>query len=247
MKDLKKYLICLVFSVSALTLGCSGCGVSPSTKAAPNVTPAGPKTVIFIGDSITYLWDAQPEFTAHTSWTNKGTGGQTSTQIAMRFQHDVIDAMPDEVHILMGTNDTYPDWTLCSNLASNATPTAPPTAAALTLPADTCSNMIYVVETAKRNNIKVVIGTIPPWGCEDDPTGDTASLDTTPGRYLRIDSLNDWIKELGVKENVAVVDYHTALAAPDGMYYVESLQFDCVHPNSAGYAVITPLVEAQLE
>jgi len=49
-----------------------------------------------------------------------------------------------------------------------------------------------------------------------------------------------------VTEGVPVVDYHTALSAPDGMYYVETLQFDCVHPNAAGYAMITPLVEAQL-
>jgi lysophospholipase L1-like esterase len=164
----------------------------------------------------------------------------------MRFQSDVIDLQPAVVHILAGTNDVYPGWTLCSNPTGAATATTPPTNDAFSYAPDTCSNMLYMVETAKRNNIKVVIGTIPPWGCDDNPECGFASADESPQRYDRITQLNNWLKAFAKSENIELVDYHCLLAAPDKLHYGLGMTADGVHPLPQGFTAITPFTIAGL-
>ena len=41
-----------------------------------------------------------------------------------------------------------------------------------------------------------------------------------------------------------MVDYHSALLAPDGEHYVPDMTMDGVHPGAAGYVVMTPMVES---
>ena len=79
--------------------------------------PAAPATVVFIGDSITYLWSqpgfGQAEWSQHAEWNDQGIIGQTLS-VVDRFQQDVVSQHPAVVHILTGTNDTYstnsPAW-----------------------------------------------------------------------------------------------------------------------------------------
>jgi lysophospholipase L1-like esterase len=68
---------------------------------------------------------------------NAGIGGQTTTQIAARFETDVVAYRPDWVCILAGTND--------SSSASN-----------------TKANLASMYESAYRNGIRVIACTIPP-------------------------------------------------------------------------------------
>jgi lysophospholipase L1-like esterase len=103
-----------------------------------------------------------------------------------------------------------------------------------------------MVETAKHYGIKVVIGTIPPWGCDNDSICGLSVADETAARYDRTAQLNAWLKTFAAEEGVTLVDYHAALANADGLHYAEGLTGDGVHPAPAGFAVMQPLVESVL-
>jgi lysophospholipase L1-like esterase len=185
-------------------------------------------SVVFIGDSITANWGGQSIFQAHKNWINKGISGQTSREVAARFDNDVLLIHPSTVHIIVGTNDVYPGWTLCKGDRG------------------TCSPMQSMVAKAKKYGIKVVIGTIPPWGCADNPNCGLSVIDETAARYDRIRQLNEWLKTFAAEQDVTFVDYHAALTDASGLHYTEGLTIDGVHPSPEGFAVMQPLVESAL-
>ena len=68
---------------------------------------AGDARVVFMGDSITDLWQ-QPRFGGFfpgKPYVDRGISAQTTPQMLMRFRPDVIDLKPKAVVILAGTND----------------------------------------------------------------------------------------------------------------------------------------------
>jgi len=65
------------------------------------------KKIILMGDSITEDWSLdRPEFfESNKNFINKGVGGQTTVEMLLRFENDVIDLKPAAVFILAGIND----------------------------------------------------------------------------------------------------------------------------------------------
>ncbi len=125
------------FRIALLWVGgiaCAGCGVRYGV--APNDSK-----VVFLGDSITQYWSSYADFEAE-GWINKGISGQTSAQIAARFQTDVIALHPQAVHILAGTNDLTAQW----------------------VPQQTWDAYTQMLTAAHEAGIHVLMGTIPPWG-----------------------------------------------------------------------------------
>lgn len=63
--------------------------------------------VVFIGDSITDLWDETGfgGFFPGKPYINRGISGQTTPQMLVRFRADVVALRPKVVVILAGTND----------------------------------------------------------------------------------------------------------------------------------------------
>ena len=64
------------------------------------------RRVVFIGDSITDLWDLGRYF-PHRPYINRGIGGQVTAQMVLRFQQDVVSLRPAAVVVLSGINDLY--------------------------------------------------------------------------------------------------------------------------------------------
>jgi lysophospholipase L1-like esterase len=61
--------------------------------------------IVFLGDSITEGWsDKRPGFFS-LERVGRGIGGQTSSQMVLRFMSDVVQLKPKAVHIMAGTND----------------------------------------------------------------------------------------------------------------------------------------------
>ncbi|WBL23107.1 SGNH/GDSL hydrolase family protein [Zunongwangia sp. HRR-M8] len=179
-----------------------------------------PVTAAFMGNSITHGWyDKHPEFFKENNYIGRGIGGQTTPQMLIRFTQDVIDLQPKVVVILAGTND----------VAGN---TGYSSVKMIT------DNIKAMAQLAKANNIKVVLSSILP--VEDYPW--------RPGLepVAKIAEVNNWLKNYAEQNNHVYLDYFPALAN-DQQGMKKEYATDGVHPTSAGYDVMEPMVKNAIE
>jgi lysophospholipase L1-like esterase len=181
---------------------------------------AGDARVVFMGDSITEFWKlAHPGFFGET-YIDRGISGQTTAQMLVRFRQDVIALKPSVVHILAGTND----------IAGNGGPT--------TLDAIK-NNIISMVDLAVANDIRVVLGSIPPAGMF--PWRPSVA---EPAEHIV--AMNEWLRRFARDRNLIYVDYHEPLADErDAMK--QTFSNDGVHPNRDGYSVMEPLARHAID
>ncbi|HVS77494.1 MAG TPA: GDSL-type esterase/lipase family protein, partial [Steroidobacteraceae bacterium] len=133
---------------------------------------------------------------------------------------DVIALHPRTVQILAGTND----------IAGNTGPTTEQ---------DYKDNIMAMVELAQAHHIRVLLGSIPP----------AVSFWWTPRPYrpaAQIRRLNEWLRRYARRSGCGFIDYYAHLATPAGAFRPD-LSNDGVHPNRAGYRVMTALLKASLE
>jgi len=179
---------------------------------------AGENRVVFMGDSITQGWKIEgPDgYFPGKPYINRGISGQTTPQMLVRFRQDVIDLKPKVVVILAGIND----------IAGNTGP--------MTLE-QTEGNLASMAELATANHIRVVMCSIMP--AYDFPW--SPGLSPAP----KVVAVNAWMKAYAAQNGYVYVDYHTPMKDErDGL--PSTLSHDGVHPLPAGYALMTPLVEA---
>jgi lysophospholipase L1-like esterase len=188
----------------------------------------GEKRVVFMGDSITDVW-AQPRFGGFfpgKPYLDRGISGQTTPQMLIRFRPDVLALQPKVVVILAGTND----------IAGN---TGPMTVEEIE------GNLQSMAELAKANSIRVVMASVMP---VSDYGRDNAGhpLNMTNNRPpASILVLNAWIKKYAEEHHEIYLDYFAAMVDDQG-FLKSNLSDDGLHPNLAGYQVMTPLAEAAI-
>ena len=179
--------------------------------------PAGKENrVVFYGNSITEVWAKYfPAMFPGKPYIGRGISGQTTPQLLVRFNQDVVALKPKVVVILAGTND----------IAGN---TGPSTIEMIE------DNLRSMAEIAKANGIRVVLSSVLP--VYDYPW--KPGLEPAP----KIMALNAWMKDYAAKHGFTYLDYHSAMQdARHGMR--EGLASDEVHPTEAGYRVMAPLAE----
>ena len=189
---------------------------------------AGEARVVFMGDSITDLWQ-QPRFGGFfpgKPYVDRGISGQTTPQMLIRFRPDVIDLQPKVVVILAGTND----------IAGNTGPMTDE---------DIQRNLASMAELAKAHGIKVVLASITPTGAYHPPANG-GPPQTTTRPMARIRAINDWLKTYAADNGHVYLDYFTPMLDATGVMKSE-LTGDDLHPNAAGYAIMGPLVEAAIQ
>jgi acyl-CoA thioesterase I len=185
-------------------------------NAALPAPAAGEKRVVFYGDSITDAWARTPsEFFPGKNYVGRGISGQTTPQMLVRFQQDVVHLKPAVVVILAGTND----------VAGNTGPSS------LEMIEDNFESMAAI---AKTNGIRMVISSILPashypWKPEAQPAE-------------QIRAMNVRLKALAAREGLVYLDYYMPMANAQGGLDSE-LADDGVHPTAKGYAVMSPLAE----
>lgn len=169
-----------------------------------------PVKVVFIGDSITEGWEMGDTSLFSDGNMNRGIGGQTSSQMLLRFYQDVVALDPRVIHIMAGTND----------LAGNTGPNSPE---------DFKNNIRAMVDLARANNIKVVLASILPvtsfpWQPESKPE-------------QLILSLNAWLKQFAMERGLVYADYYSVTVIANGELN-SALSNDGVHPHREGYAAM---------
>jgi acyl-CoA thioesterase I len=187
-----------------------------AANAALPPVAAGEKRVVFYGDSITDAWAQHPDwFFPGKPYVGRGISGQTTPQMLVRFQQDVVHLKPAAVVILAGTND----------IAGNTGPSTPEMIE---------DNFESMVEIAKTNNIKVVLASILPADHYSWKPG------VEPAEQIR--AMNQRLKALAAREGLVYLDYYTTMVNEHGGLDPE-LAKDGVHPTEKGYAIMAPLAE----
>lgn len=174
--------------------------------------------VVFMGDSITEVWAAEPFFRDNVHFVGRGIGGQTALQMLARFRTDVIQLRPAVVHIMAGTND------IAQNLGPETQEEALGYIASMT-------------ELAHSNGIKVVIGSVPP----------TADFPWRRGMApaAKIRQFNVKLAAYAASHGATYADYWGLLAASDGAMKPQYSR-DGLHPNVTGYQAMRPVAAAAL-
>jgi lysophospholipase L1-like esterase len=187
-----------------------------SANASLPEPAAGEKRIVFYGDSITDGWPRHAEvFFPGKGYIGRGISGQTTPQMVVRFQQDVVHLKPAVVVILAGTND----------IAGNTGPSTPEMIE---------DNFMSMAAIAKANKIQMVIASILPadqykWKPEVKPAG-------------QIRAMNERLKALCAREGLVYLDYYTAMANANGGLDPD-LAVDGVHPTAKGYTMMEPLAE----
>lgn len=186
-----------------------------ANAALPPPAP-GEQRVVFYGDSITDGWGRiRGVFFPGKPYINRGISGQTTPQMLVRFQQDVVHLHPAAVVILAGTND----------IAGNTGPETPEMIE---------DNFVSMADIARQSGIRPVIASILPaaaypWKPSVQPADE-------------IRALNQWLQDFCRREGLVYLDYYTAMADPQGGMK-PGLSVDGVHPTAEGYAIMSPLAE----
>jgi len=177
----------------------------------------GEKRVVFYGSSSVDNWGRRNDsvFFPGEPYVNRGISGETTAQMLLRFEQDVVALKPAAVVFLGGTNDP----------AGNSGP--------MTLEMSE-ANIAAMAAIAKESGIKMILASqLPvtrfPWNRCVQPGADLLALSA-------------WEKEYATANRLAYVDFYSALVGDDGSFR-PGLSVDGVHPTKRGYELMTPVAE----
>lgn len=186
--------------------------------AAANAALKTRPRVVFMGDSITDNWINLDPTMFQNGLVDRGISGQTTQQMLVRFRNDVIALKPQAVHIMAMTND------IAGNTGAATMETV-------------LGNIQTMADLARAHGIKVIIASVPP----------AAAFPWSPGMTPapQVAAINKWLADYARANGFTFVDYHKAMAQPDGAMK-PGLSSDGVHPTREGYAIMRPLAEAAI-
>lgn len=186
---------------------------------------AGGHDVLFLGDSLTFLWlspAGKALWTRHVvplKAANFGIGGDACGHLLWRLRNGALDGpAPKVVVLLIGTND----------LKGGEVRTAPEAVGARV------AAVLRELRT-RLPAVPVLLHTIPP---------------RQPAKYdwiaQAVDAANERIRALADGEKVRLVDLAKRMRGPDGAFAPELYVGDQLHFSEAGYRAWWEVLEAPL-
>ena len=181
--------------------------------------PASERKVVFMGNSITEGWvRTDSAFFAQNVFIGRGSSGQVTSQMLVRFRKDVLELNPKVVVILAGTND----------IAENQGPIALE---------NVFGNIVSMAELARYHGIKVIICSVTP--ASEYPWRKGKNPD------VKIPELNTMLANYAKKNKIVYADYFSQMAnANNGLD--KELSNDGVHPTLAGYKIMEKVILPQI-
>lgn len=181
----------------------------------------GEQRVVFMGDSITDMWDLAHAFPGRP-YVNRGIGAQVTAQMLVRFEQDVVALRPAAVVILGGTNDV-------SGFLQVETPET------------ILANITAMADIADARGIRVVLAALLP--VNDYGVNRGYLTRERPPATLR--AINEGLGDLARRRGYTFADYATPLTDARGLL-AAGLSDDGLHPNAAGYARMAPVARAAI-
>lgn len=174
--------------------------------------------IVFIGNSITENWyKKHPSFFDNNNFLGRGISGQTSAEILVRFQADVIQLKPKKVVINMGINDIA-----CNNGYISM--------------ANILLNIKSMCELSRYNGIEPILTTTLPsnnvWRTDKNGTVYTPAED--------IKHLNEMIKQYACDNDIMFIDYYSKMEKNGGL--PKELAEDGTHPTLQGYEIMEKII-----
>lgn len=190
------------------------------------VTNKSPVSVVFIGDSITHLWELNAYFRQFGLVVNRGIGGDVVDVMARRFEADVLQLKPTACVALIGINNLW-----CMDV--------------LVDPADP-EDVFRLMEDSYRQLLEMAVANgVHLFMCSLLPLCDRSEKGLRHNHFVQ--RVNAMLRPLCESYGATYVDYHTAMVDTDGLTMREGLTTDGVHPHVYGYdemaQVLTPLLE----
>ena len=172
--------------------------------------------VVFMGNSITDNWAFfHPDFFSSHNFCGRGISGQTSAQMLVRFNDDVIDLHPKAVVIMAGTNDVAHNEYWVS-------------------PERVVDNIVAMCNQAQANGIVPIINSIPP--CSEFPWRKEIK---NPGQIIV--NINKSLKAYADANGIVYLDYHSALT-DENLGLPKTLSDDGCHPLPDTYFTMEEMV-----
>ncbi len=185
---------------------------------------------LFMGDSITHMWDLFAFFGSDKFFVNRGIGGDSTYYMLQRFDADVIQLKPKHVIMMAGTNDilTIPDdlWWKKPGVPRQQVIDA------------VIENITACVQKCKKAGIRISLCSVLP--------NDVCVPYSMFGLKEVTLELNERIKALCEKEGLIYIDYHSSMCEPDGRTLLKHITPDGVHPNAKGYIIMAKVLKDTL-
>lgn len=207
----------LYIQLNAIQLDPLGLGLYPPGDAQNLTKQPHQLRVVFFGDSRAYQWPA-PEGLPQVEFINRGIGGQTSTQVAERFDAHIAPLQPDVLVVQVCVNDLH-----IATLLNDIRPAI----------IDNCqANLELIITEALKQDTMVILTTVFPAG---EPSLDQR-LFGTGDIGESIVAVNEFIHTLA-GERVLILDTAAILAGETGRVRAEYSR-DFLHLTDAGYAAL---------
>lgn len=192
-----------------------------ANAALPEPKP-GESRVVFFGDSITDGWHLDQYFPGK-GYINRGISGQTTSQMLVRFQQDVVNLKAAVVVVLAGTND----------IAGNTGPISIE---------DIEANYAALADLARAHGIHLIFSSVTPVN-DYTPESQNFYAQRSPAKIL---ALNAWLKNYCSANGLVYLDYFSAMVDDRGLLR-KDLAADGLHPDDAGYRIMAPLADAAVK
>lgn len=179
-----------------------------------------PVDIIFIGDSITQMWELQSYFgKSGLIVLNRGIGGDHTDYLERRFYADAIQLKPKLCVLLCGINDTWAleddDIRQIKGIDIDS------------VISKSKASMETIIQMAKSADMRLLICSLLPtnmkWTRKEDERKEFVK------RY------NCILRDLCIENEIEFVDYYPLFVAEDGRSIRKELTIDGIHPNVFGY------------
>lgn len=190
-----------------------------------------PVDLLFIGDSMTQMWELSAYFgNSGLCILNRGIGGDRTEFLLHRFRADAVQLRPALSVVLVGINDSweleFDDWK-----QEEGRPLGEVLARAL-------ENMEQVLKLAEEEHMRLAV-------CSALPTC-MSWTNHERERQIYVKRYNEGIKMLTENYGQLYVDYYPAFVEKDGFSLKRELSVEGLHPNVFGYDLMAGILVGRL-